>query len=101
MPTASFMKQVANELGGDERCASRCTWRRRCWRAGTSVTGEPKKIDVRAVDASPAVRRVLAKLKFLRGTAFDVVRLSGESGRPSAAGRRVQRRSTGRNLCWR
>ena len=50
-------------------CASNFISRRRCWRAATSTTGLPRKMSF-GPWLLPAFR-LLAKLKFLRGTAFD------------------------------
>ena len=50
--------------------------RRRCWRAATSTTGLPRKMSF-GPWLLPAFR-LLAKFKFLRGTAFDPFGRSAE-----------------------
>ena len=71
----AFLKQVANEFGG-ETCASNSISRRRCSREADPATGEPRKMSFGPWMMSAF--GVLAKLKFLRGTPFDIFGYSEE-----------------------
>ena len=71
-----FLKKLAGSSRATSSSSS--TWRRRCWPTRDPATGQLKKREFGAVDDDAVP--LLAKLKRLRGTAFD------SSATPPSAG---------------